>query len=431
MGKFWKATTLLGIVFAISASTIACTSAANSTLTVMKYRSYLEEQMQEEQGQPDIVYKKNLVSFRDGFLAVDNGVATYYSAVDAQGTEETEVPFAPLQAFGCEGNAVILGAEGALAIYENRQWTTGQQPDIEGIVAWTQFNNLYVAISQDFVATSADLITWEITPTGFDAPAIGVAATESYVVAGSENGVFLRSENGVDWTPFYYNAYYGEAFTFQKLICAESTFYALAVDTDQMPILTSARSGLVWSQRTAEIYNDDGTGIPDVREYQINDVIWDGSQFMLIGNEGAVIALPSCSKCNSMSTIDTKNWSAGLCEGGIMALLAEDGTVEIISTDAVRQTAISVEETKNQMDKGTPLIDVRTAEEYAEGHIEGSVNIPLADLEEQLRLQYTDYSQTLIFYCGTGMRAQKGLDAAQEIGYQDVYNMGAMEDWYD
>lgn len=381
--------------------------------------------------QQSVEHDKNLISFRDGFLTVDNGIAMYYSAQDTTGVIETELPFAPVKAFDCDGEAVILGEDAQLAIYENRQWVIGQKPDIDDIEGFTKFEDSYIVVSQNYVAISSDLSTWEFISTGFDSPAVGIASTDSYIVAVSENGVMLRSEDCIEWTPFYHNAYYDVNFTFYDIISVESTFYALAIDDDQMPILTSARSGLVWNQRTAEIYNDDGNGVPDVRQYNINDAVWDGSQFMLVGDDGIVIALPSCSKCNALSVIGTENWVKGLCEGGIMALLADDGTVEIISTDAVRQTAISVEETKTQMEQGTPLIDVRTIEEYAEGHIQGSINIPLADLETELQTLYSDKNQTIIFYCGTGMRSQKAVDAAQEIGYEDVYNMGAMDNWYD
>ncbi len=422
MTKIFEIAISLLTAATISAGTVACAPESFVTLTALPAVSVTETEA--------VVYETQLVPYRDGFLKIEEGVATYYSILDTAGTVVTDLPFVPMQAFDCDGETVIIGENNQLAVYQNRQWVEGLAPE-SNIVDFTNFNGRYLAVSSGNLYSSTNLTDWQSTSSDFTSIAVGIASTDQYAIALSENGHMRITENGVSWTTFYYNAYYNEELVFQKLTSQDSSFNALAVDEENMPLIASARSGQVWSKRTAEIYSNYGEEATDVREFTINDFVWDGSQDMMVGNDGVVIAMPSCSKCNTSSLVGSNNWVTALCEGGIMAMMDENGLVELISTDTVRQTAISIEETQNQMAQGTPLIDVRTEEEYEEGHIEGSINMPLADLEAQLRTLYPNYTQTLIFYCGTGMRSQKGLEAAQALGYSDVYNMGAMETWYE
>lgn len=86
---------------------------------------------------------------------------------------------------------------------------------------------------------------------------------------------------------------------------------------------------------------------------------------------------------------------------------------------------ISVSETKNLLEKGFQLVDVRTPEEYQKGKIEGAMNIPLDILEQ------CDYlpKNGAILYCSSGMRS---LDAAQRLkkmGYAEARNFGSMDRW--
>jgi rhodanese-related sulfurtransferase len=73
----------------------------------------------------------------------------------------------------------------------------------------------------------------------------------------------------------------------------------------------------------------------------------------------------------------------------------------------------------------TLIIDVRTPEEYSNGHIEKSVNIPLdviAKSTEQLK-SYT----YLIVVCRSGKRSEQAKKILEEMGFTRVYNGGGWE----
>lgn len=67
------------------------------------------------------------------------------------------------------------------------------------------------------------------------------------------------------------------------------------------------------------------------------------------------------------------------------------------------------------------LIDVRTAEEFATGSIEGAVNIPLDDLRESLHL--ISHDKPVVLYCGVGLRGYLASNILKQRGFKDVRNL--------
>jgi phage shock protein E len=71
--------------------------------------------------------------------------------------------------------------------------------------------------------------------------------------------------------------------------------------------------------------------------------------------------------------------------------------------------------------EGLALLDVRSTEEFAAGHIQGAINIPLDQLATRLaELPKTD---TLIVYCRSGRRAGLAAAVLQQAGFKDLYEL--------
>lgn len=79
-----------------------------------------------------------------------------------------------------------------------------------------------------------------------------------------------------------------------------------------------------------------------------------------------------------------------------------------------------------KIEKGAIILDVRTAGEYATGHIEGSINISLGEIRE--RYTELDLSKTYITTCSHGLRSVKAENLLNERGFKNVYNGGAWSD---
>ena len=72
------------------------------------------------------------------------------------------------------------------------------------------------------------------------------------------------------------------------------------------------------------------------------------------------------------------------------------------------------------------VIDVRTPGEFATGHTEGAVNIPLNEIMGNLdRLKSMDGQ--LVLCCASGMRSQSATVALKQVGFDNVSNAGP---WY-
>lgn len=76
------------------------------------------------------------------------------------------------------------------------------------------------------------------------------------------------------------------------------------------------------------------------------------------------------------------------------------------------------------------IIDVRTPEEYASGHVEDAINMDFyaEDFDEQLN--ELDRDKIYLIYCRSGNRSGKALDKMEALGFRQVYNMlGGIANW--
>ena len=64
------------------------------------------------------------------------------------------------------------------------------------------------------------------------------------------------------------------------------------------------------------------------------------------------------------------------------------------------------------------ILDVRTKKEFAAGHIDGAMLIPIDDLRENL--DRLDRQEQIIIYCKTGYRAYLGLRILKNSGFSDI-----------
>ncbi|NVO31808.1 rhodanese-like domain-containing protein [Hymenobacter lapidiphilus] len=77
------------------------------------------------------------------------------------------------------------------------------------------------------------------------------------------------------------------------------------------------------------------------------------------------------------------------------------------------------------------LLDVRTPEEYATGHLPGAGNVDFRAPDLAAQLQKLDPSKTYVLYCASGNRSNKTALLMQEKGFKHVINAGAYKDLKD
>ncbi|MEL6184681.1 MAG: rhodanese-like domain-containing protein [Myxococcota bacterium] len=77
--------------------------------------------------------------------------------------------------------------------------------------------------------------------------------------------------------------------------------------------------------------------------------------------------------------------------------------------------------------EGAVLVDVRTSQEFEQGHLEGAVNIPVQELES--RSAELDPKRPVVVYCQKGGRAGRAKTILEGKGFEKVLNGGGIGEW--
>ena len=98
-------------------------------------------------------------------------------------------------------------------------------------------------------------------------------------------------------------------------------------------------------------------------------------------------------------------------KAGDVASLAAANAVRLINNDAV-------------------VLDMRSAESFARGHIVNARNVPFDELEGRLEKLASLKSKPVIAVCDAGITSKKALDMLKKAGFESVYNLaGGMNGW--
>lgn len=92
---------------------------------------------------------------------------------------------------------------------------------------------------------------------------------------------------------------------------------------------------------------------------------------------------------------------------------------------------ITPDEAKALMDSedGYIILDVRTPEEFAAGHIAGAILIPDYEIGEKAESTLTDKEQLILVYCRSGRRSKNAANELATLGYTNIKEFGGINDW--
>lgn len=98
-------------------------------------------------------------------------------------------------------------------------------------------------------------------------------------------------------------------------------------------------------------------------------------------------------------------------------------------SEKARHVDVSVQQSKEMIDRGEVFIlDVRTLEEYNEGHVMGSTLIPVDELDSRLKELPRD--KKILVYCMTGHRSLTASEKLENSRFTQLYNMkGGITEW--
>ena len=92
---------------------------------------------------------------------------------------------------------------------------------------------------------------------------------------------------------------------------------------------------------------------------------------------------------------------------------------------------ISSQQAKNLMDTESDyiILDTRTEEEFAEGHIPNAILIPHYEIAQRAEKELPDKDQLILVYCRSGNRSKQASQVLADLGYTNVKEFGGIIDW--
>ncbi|MBT1446306.1 rhodanese-like domain-containing protein [Shewanella sp. JM162201] len=81
----------------------------------------------------------------------------------------------------------------------------------------------------------------------------------------------------------------------------------------------------------------------------------------------------------------------------------------------------------DKIGKGAMVVDVRTAEEFAAGHLEGAINIPYENVAAEFEKRAIAKDTPVVLYCRSGRRSGVANDALIAAGFEATYNGGGYQ----
>ena len=120
---------------------------------------------------------------------------------------------------------------------------------------------------------------------------------------------------------------------------------------------------------------------------------------------------------------------------GLSGCSSDSGATEMAAAAEVQGSAASVKApaapvrvgvadfAKIVADPGVTIVDVRTSEEFAEGHIEGAINIPVEYPDYIDQVSQLDPNGTYAVYCRSGNRSQPAVAGMASVGINGIYEL--------
>ena len=113
----------------------------------------------------------------------------------------------------------------------------------------------------------------------------------------------------------------------------------------------------------------------------------------------------------------------------ILAALFLTGCGSAQPKNSYRQVTAAQAQTIMEQESGYIILDVRTPEEYASGHIPGAINIPNENIDIRQLPELPDKDQMILVYCRSGNRSKQASEKLAALGYTNVVEFGGIRDW--
>lgn len=335
------------------------------------------------------------------------------------------------------GTDVSVGDEGVIRFAKNagdfQPAESGTKKSLYGVTAFQ--GNFLAAGADGVLLSSSDGEHWALMDSGIKNNILSISANGKMCMAITRESQILMSTDGTKWNVTDYNALYegcSELCWFRGIHAGGNLFFIVGEYQKYpgSPAILASDTGEVWREYVFNEINDKPG--EEFLPLTVNALAVDWDQLVAACNRGKLLTVTECSVCNKLDFLGSQNINDLASANGFLALVGQDFWFDVRKSDTFRQYSISAEQALTDYNNGAYIVDVRTDEEYDQGHIMGSIHIPVDHVEAELEIWIPDKSSEVIFYCAKGARAQTALEKALIMRYEKVYNLGGIGDWpYD
>ena len=104
-------------------------------------------------------------------------------------------------------------------------------------------------------------------------------------------------------------------------------------------------------------------------------------------------------------------------------------TTSVAKTNEIRHVSMDDIVKIMEENKDYVIVDVRTPDEYKEGHIPNAINIPNETINETVYNKLKDKNQLILIYCRSGSRSRQEAYKMQKLGYTNLVDFGGIINW--
>lgn len=114
-----------------------------------------------------------------------------------------------------------------------------------------------------------------------------------------------------------------------------------------------------------------------------------------------------------------KNQENGLCKNNIKRCICD----KCIYNRGKEKNDINLKQLEELVALGAVLVDIRSPQEYKEGHLKNAIVIPEYEIRKSAEKIMPNKNRPIIVYCGTGIRSKRAQMLLKRMGYSNVYNL--------
>jgi hypothetical protein len=231
---------------------------------------------------------------------------------------------------------IAVGNNGTILVSSDGQTfskiETGTEKNINSI---TSLNGILIAAAdKGTILISMNGNIWSSIHLPLKGDIVSISANISLCYGVTDKSEIIKSSDGISWDVFNYNEQYAgfnEPCSFKDVLLTGNRIAIIGQHEGRSPVALFSSLGNVWTERSLNYTDDYGriqmaTNLP-------NDICYDitGDQFFMACENGEILMLPSCTKCNKSFTATEKDLRGIKCTENNLIIVGDDYYVNSIS----------------------------------------------------------------------------------------------------